>query len=197
MRKKEIKKILLDDLNENYSFDVDFNKIYDNYLEKNAVVIQEKKIIHDYKKNPFKLATTYLSVALTCCIVVLCVVIGKCVNMHNDSKKIIYPQLRSYIEERCVEFNDTYFDSIAFSNTVKMYIFEGYTSSDNDGEVYYFYSFTLSEENTITLIVDDVSKTVTNETYGILTKFKNDGEIHTLNFSISSDEKTVKYSLQK
>ena len=199
MRKKEIKKILLDDLDKNYKFDVDFKQIYDNYLEKNGTLIQEKQNLSDYKqkKNPFKIATKWLSVSLACCVVILCVVIGKCFSMHNNSA-VIYPGLENYFvsEFSVVDFNK--YDVIAYDANTKLYIFEGHTKeNDGTGSVVYFYSLLTNEKLNMTIILPSSTREIGNQCYGTLAKFKDDNAIHTIEFSLQVGEQITNYSLQK
>lgn len=196
MRKKQIKKILLEDIDNNYSFDVDLNEIYNNYSEKNAEAIKERNIIHDYKKNPFKLATTYLSVALSCCVVLLCIAICFYAGVHNRDS-VMYNELQTYIEKNCYEYNNDVYDTINYTDCVKMYIFKGRSTHDDEIDVIYFYSFSLDQNETVIIEIDGVKKAVSNKTYGILGRFKDDNTPHSLNFTVTLNDKTVNYSLQK
>lgn len=199
MRKKEIKKILLDDLDKNYKFDVDFKQIYDNYLEKNGTLIQEKQNLSDYKqkKNPFKIATKWLSVSLACCVVILCVVIGKCFSMHNNSA-VMYPELQQFFSSEFSVVNSDKYDVIAYDANTKLYIFEGHTKEkDESGYVVYFYSLLTNRKANITIILPSSTREIGNQCYGTLAKFKDDNAIHTIEFSLQVGEQITNYSLQK
>lgn len=199
MRKKEIKKILLDDLDKNYKFDVDFKQIYDNYLEKNGTLIQEKQNLSDYKqnKNPFKIATKWLSVSLAFCVVILCVVIGKCFSMHNNSA-VMYPELQQFFSSEFSVVNSDKYDVIAYDANTKLYIFEGHTKEkDGSGYVVYFYSLLTNEKLNMTIILPSSTREIGNQCYGTLAKFKDDNAIHTIEFSLQVGEQITNYSLQK
>ena len=196
MRKKQIKKILLEDIDNNYSFDVDLNEIYNNYSEKNAEAIKERNIIHDYKKNPFKLATTYLSVALSCCVILLCIAICFYSGVHNRDS-VMYNELQTYMKSENIEYNEYVYDTFNFNDHVKMYVFKGHTLSDDEPEVVYFYSFSMEENDRADLTINGVTMEVSDKTYGILGRFEDDNTPHTLNFTVTFNDKTVNYSLQK
>lgn len=199
MRKKEIKKILLDDLDKNYKFDVDFKQIYDNYLEKNGTLIQEKQNLSDYKqnKNPFKIATKWLSVSLACCVVILCVFIGKYFSMHNNSD-VIYDGLENYFASNLSVVDYDKYDVIAYDDNTKLYIFEGHTKEkDGSGSVVYFYSLLTNRKANITIILPSSTREIGNQCYGTLAKFKDDNTIHTIEFSLQVGEQITNYSLQK
>ena len=199
MRKKEIKKILLDDLDKNYKFDVDFKQIYDNYLEKNGTLIQEKQNLSDYKqnKNPFKIATKWLSVSLACCVVILCVFIGKYFSMHNNSD-VMYPELQQFFSSEFSVVNSDKYDVIAYDANTKLYIFEGHTKEkDGSGSVVYFYSLLTNRKANITIILPSSTREIGNQCYGTLAKFKDDNAIHTIEFSLQVGEQITNYSLQK
>lgn len=190
---KKIEKIIMDDFNETYKFEIDKEKILNNIqMDKDEDLECEVKtsITISKLKSLCKKLTISLSVVVVC--LVITIFIGFIGDKRNDyNNDILTKDFKAYMGEYSGIRNWNNFSYIK-NDMLELYIYECKDTKNNIN--YYFYKAKCGEDvDGCSIIISNTKIILSNDSYGLLCEIQKDQEII---FSIENNNIITDYKIK-